>query len=105
NFRHYAEGQAGAEGCRDGSFRAGGRVSRAGAFPIGIDVDHFAEMASRASEEVAIDELRRKVLGRRQIIGVDRLDYSKGLPDRFKAFGRLLERHSEIHKKVTLLQI
>jgi trehalose 6-phosphate synthase len=62
-------------------------------------------MASRASEEVAIDELRRKVLGRRQIIGVDRLDYSKGLPDRFKAFGRLLERHPEIHKKVTLLQI
>jgi trehalose 6-phosphate synthase len=105
NFRHYAVEQADATVGKDGSFRADGHISRAGAFPIGIDVDGFAEMASRASEEVAIDELRRKVLGRRQIIGVDRLDYSKGLPDRFKAFGRLLERHPEIHKKVTLLQV
>jgi trehalose 6-phosphate synthase len=105
NFRHYAVELADATVGKDGSFRADGHISRAGAFPIGIDVDGFAEMASRASEEVAIDELRRKVLGRRQIIGVDRLDYSKGLPDRFKAFGRLLERHPEIHKKVTLLQV
>ncbi|MBN9074628.1 MAG: alpha,alpha-trehalose-phosphate synthase (UDP-forming) [Rhizobiales bacterium 65-79] len=105
NFRRYAEEQAGATTREDGSFKAGEHSFRARAFPIGIDVDQFAEMASRASEEVAIDELRRKILGRRQIIGVDRLDYSKGLPDRFKAFGRLLERHPEIHKKVTLLQI
>jgi trehalose 6-phosphate synthase len=105
NFRRYAEEQAGAEANRDGLFKVGRHAFRAGAFPIGIDVDSFAELASRASEEVVIDELRRKVLGRRQIIGVDRLDYSKGLPDRLKAFGRLLERHPEIHKKVTLLQI
>jgi trehalose 6-phosphate synthase len=105
NFRRYAEEQSGAEASDDGFFKAGGRVFRAGAFPIGIDVESFAELASRASEEIAIDALRRKVLGRKQIIGVDRLDYSKGLPDRFKAFGRLLERHPEMQKKVTLLQV
>jgi trehalose 6-phosphate synthase len=105
NFRRYAEEQAGVRASDDGLFRAGGRSFRAGAFPIGIDVDHFAGLACTASEEVAIDALRRRVLGRRQIIGVDRLDYSKGLPDRFKAFGRLLEKHPEMQKKVTLLQI
>jgi trehalose 6-phosphate synthase len=105
NFRRYAEEQAGAQASDDGLFKTGGRCFRAGAFPIGIDVDQFAELAGKASEEIAIDTLRRKVLGRRQIIGVDRLDYSKGLPDRFKAFGRLLEKHPETQKKVTLLQI
>jgi trehalose 6-phosphate synthase len=105
NFRHYAEEIAGAETGDDGLFKANGRSLHAGAFPIGIDVDHFEQLAARASEDVTIDAMRRKVLGRKQIIGVDRLDYSKGLPDRFKAFGRLLERHPETQKKVTLLQV
>jgi trehalose 6-phosphate synthase len=105
NFRRYVEEQVGIEALQDGRFRIGSRSFRAGAFPIGIDVDLFAKLARNGSEEVAIDELRRKVLGRKQIIGVDRLDYSKGLPDRLKAFGRLLERHPEVQKKVTLLQI
>jgi len=49
--------------------------------------------------------MRRKVLGRRQIIGVDRLDYSKGLPERMKAFRRLLEHHPQLEKSVSFLQI
>ncbi len=105
NFRRYIEDHVGAEAVDDELFKAGPRVFRAGAFPIGIDVDYFATLASKVSEEVTIDEMRRKVLGRKQIIGVDRLDYSKGLPDRFKAFGRLLELHPEMQKKVTLLQV
>jgi trehalose 6-phosphate synthase len=105
NFRRYVEEQVGLEAIGEDLFSFGGHTFRTGAFPIGIDVDHFEKLARNSSEEVAIDEMRRKVLGRKQIIGVDRLDYSKGLPDRFKAFGRLLERNPEMQKKVTLLQI
>ncbi|HVW56507.1 MAG TPA: alpha,alpha-trehalose-phosphate synthase (UDP-forming) [Rhizobiaceae bacterium] len=105
NFRRYIEENSGAEELADGSMRIGGNSFRAGAFPIGIDVDQFAEMAEKGSDEVAIDHMRRQMLGRKQVVGVDRLDYSKGLPDRFKAFERLLETHPDMHKKVSLLQI
>ena len=105
NFRRYIEENSGAEELADGSMRIGGNSFRAGAFPIGIDVDQFAEMAEKGSDEVAIDHMRRQMLGRKQVVGVDRLDYSKGLPDRFKAFERLLESHPDMHKKVSLLQI
>jgi trehalose 6-phosphate synthase len=105
NFRRYIEENSGAEELADGSMRIGGNSFRAGAFPIGIDVDRFAEMAEKGSDEVAIDHMRRQMLGRKQVVGVDRLDYSKGLPDRFKAFERLLESHPDMRKKVSLLQI
>lgn len=75
------------------------------AFPIGIDVDDFAAMASRATEEIQIDRIRRGILGRKQIIGVDRLDYSKGLPERMRAFERLLTLYPERQKAVSYLQI
>src|SRR5690606_8214303 len=74
-------------------------------FPIGIDTAGFAAMARQADEAVQIDLMRRKILGRKQMIGVDRLDYSKGLPERMRAFGRLLEQHPELEKAVTFLQI
>jgi trehalose 6-phosphate synthase len=62
-------------------------------------------IASQHSDDVQIDAMRRSLLERQQIIGVDRLDYSKGLPDRMKAFSRLLELHPEHMKKVSFLQI
>ena len=105
NFNRYAEEHVGIRVHPDGTFRFRGHTTRAAAFPIGIDADAFAEMAATPSDEVQIDAMRRAVLQRRQIIGVDRLDYSKGLPDRMKAFARLLERHDEHMKKVTFLQV
>ncbi len=44
-----------------------------------------------AQEQVKLQSMRQKLLNRKTIIGVDRLDYSKGLPDKFRAFERLLE--------------
>jgi trehalose 6-phosphate synthase len=82
-----------------------GRSVRVGAFPIGIDVDRFHGYAFSApgSHEFA---RMRGVLGERdQFIGVDRLDYSKGLLRRMDAFGRYLERHPKAHGKVILLQV
>ncbi|WP_114240455.1 alpha,alpha-trehalose-phosphate synthase (UDP-forming) [Dyella sp. C9] len=91
---------------RDGRLRTeAGRVFRAEAFPIGIDTPRVAEAASHADEHEEIHQLRQSLQGRALIIGVDRLDYSKGLPERFHAYARLLERSPQLHRKVSFLQI
>ena len=81
------------------------RRFRAGVFPIGIDTRHVAEAAGRSVSLEEIEHLRASLEGRALIIGVDRLDYSKGLPQRFDAYARLLERTPELHRKVSFLQI
>lgn len=65
---------------------------RSDAFPIGIDVAAIASTAQANEARVAGHDLRASLSGRRLAIGVDRLDYSKGLPERFKAFERHLQR-------------
>ena len=82
-----------------------GRLFRAAAFPISIDTAGIAEAARRAVAHKEISQLRSSLQGRALIIGVDRLDYSKGLPQRFQAYARLLERAPELHRKVTFMQI
>jgi trehalose 6-phosphate synthase len=89
----------------DGSFSAFGRHSRAGAFPIGIETDEFAELAKAAAESPETKRLKESLPGRALVIGVDRLDYSKGLPARFDAFYQLMELYPEHINKVTFLQI
>lgn len=80
------------------------RELRIGAFPIGIDYNSYAELA--ASESVAQRALHfRESLRNRQIIlGVDRLDYTKGIPNRLMAFKNALQRFPELRQKVTLVQ-
>lgn len=89
----------------DGRFAAFGRQSRAGAFPIGIETDEFAEIAHAAADAPETKRLRQSLTGRELVIGVDRLDYSKGLPARFDAFQQLLSQYPEHCRKVTMLQI
>ena len=84
---------------------AGGRRLRAGAFPISIDTAHIAEQAREAIEKPSVRRLRDSLSGRALAIGVDRLDYSKGLPERFRAFERYLKRHPEQLGHLTYLQI
>lgn len=64
----------------NGSAEMNGRTVLSRCFPIGIDVDSIARMANEAAEDVQIDSMRRQILGLKQIIGVDRLDYSKVFP-------------------------
>lgn len=73
--------------------------------PIGIDARAFARQAKRSAHSQATKRLDESMQGRALIIGVDRLDYSKGLPNRFDAFGRLLDRFSEHRLKVSYLQV
>ena len=84
---------------------ADGRRFRGGAFPIGIDVPTLADLARRAMARPAVRRLRESLTGRALAIGVDRLDYSKGLPERFRAFERHLERHRDHSGRITFLQI
>ena len=105
NFRHYLQEYSAAEFLDVGRIRTSGREVLAGRFPIGIDVDSFRGLAKEASEGIQIDMMRREILGRKQIIGVDRLDYSKGLPARLESFRQLLTQHPELEKAVTFLQI
>jgi len=76
----------------------GDRTVQVGAFPIGIDFDGFA---NQAREAPSTPEAGRE----RIVLGVDRLDYTKGIPERVLAFERLLERHPEHRERVVLLQI
>jgi trehalose 6-phosphate synthase len=81
------------------------RRIRAGVFPIGVDVKAIAAESSATSGADAVKRMVRSVGRRKLVIGVDRLDYSKGLVERFEAFHRFLKSQPDSHGKVTLLQI
>ncbi len=84
---------------------AKGHRLHAGAFPISIDTARIAEQAANAVGKASVKRLADSLSGRLLAIGVDRLDYSKGLPERFRAFGCYLERHWEQLGRLTFLQI
>ncbi|MBV8703119.1 MAG: trehalose-6-phosphate synthase [Acetobacteraceae bacterium] len=73
--------------------------------PIGIDAEAFARMAAASSRGAESQRLRASLGERKLAIGVDRLDYSKGLLSRLDAFGRLLEHYPHHHRNVSFLQI
>jgi trehalose 6-phosphate synthase len=85
--------------------RAFDRTLRSGVFPIGVDPEAIADMAAKAAKSRTARRLREGLQGRRLIIGVDRLDYSKGLEHRFKAFARFLQSYPAQRNQVRLLQI
>lgn len=85
-------------------FPGGGRC-RVRAFPIGVDPESIASQAQEAIAREDVRRLDRSLEGRKLVIGVDRLDYSKGLPHRFKAFASFLDRHQEWRSRVSYLQI
>ena len=97
-FRNHPE----AEVFLDGRIKFRSRVFSVRSFPIGIDVEAFAGAAGHST-----GDRERLALGaaERLIIGVDRLDYSKGLPNRLLAFGRYLEDRQNDDPRTTMLQI
>jgi trehalose 6-phosphate synthase len=103
-FRDHVERACGGRS-RGDTVTAFGREIRVGAFPIGIDVDRFQRYAFTAPGSHEYARMRVVLRGRDQFIGVDRLDYSKGLLRRMDAFGRYLESHPKAHGKVILLQV
>ncbi|HMB73288.1 MAG TPA: trehalose-6-phosphate synthase [Gammaproteobacteria bacterium] len=95
----------GGEVLPDGRVSAFGRTFRAEVFPIGIDVDDCATLAGKYTRHSRVRRLARSVGDRQLIIGVDRLDYSKGLELRFRAFEKLLANYPNTRGTVSFLQI
>lgn len=81
-----------------GRVEQGERTVQVRAFPLGIDFDLHESLATEASTEAVRP-------GEKLILGVDRLDYTKGIPERIRAFARLLERYPEHRERVVLLQV
>jgi trehalose 6-phosphate synthase len=79
--------------------------SRIAVFPIGIDPEKFAQQAAKAVSHPDVSRLRRSLNGEKLAIGVDRLDYSKGLTNRINAFDRMWTLQPALCRTVSLLQI
>lgn len=75
------------------------------AIPVGINAAPFASLAKIQSFTPETRRLEESLVGRRLIIGADRLDYSKGLPQRFEAYAELLADHAEYREKISFLQV
>ena len=105
HFSRYVGEEAGAETLSKNQFRAFGRTVQAQAFPIGIDVDEFAALTHGKEAREMFERMKDEYSRRRLLLGVERLDYSKGLPQRLRAFRKLLQKYPENLKSATLIQI
>jgi trehalose 6-phosphate synthase len=87
------------------TLKVGKRAVRLGAFPIGIDFEEFATQAMTPQVTERARLVQEDTRNRKLILGVDRLDYTKGVPDKLKAFRMGLARFPELQRRVTLIQI
>ena len=104
-FESYVLGDAGGTWAEDGRLSAFGRTLRAGAFPIGLDVEDFQSLAASPIATRAYDRIAANSIFRTLILGVDRLDYSKGLEERLLGFEKFLIDHPDLRREVLYLQI
>ncbi len=105
SFHHYVTREMGGTVDPDGTVHVDGRTVRTGAFPIGIDVGEFDELMTRPDALEAQRTLRASADGKKVIIGVDRLDYTKGLVERFEGYRHFLEEKPAWQHRAFLLQI
>ncbi|GBG69703.1 hypothetical protein CBR_g4535 [Chara braunii] len=89
----------GVENCQTGA------ITRVAAFPIGIDPDRFVEAVDDEAVKSYIAELRARFAGKKVMLGVDRLDMIKGIPQKLLAFEKFLEEHPDWGDRVILVQI
>jgi trehalose 6-phosphate synthase len=104
NFADYLQQQLRLTG-NDNVFTTNQGATRLACFPIGIDVEQFAEQAVASANQPEATRLRSSLQGSKLVIGVDRVDYSKGLLNRLRAFDRLLQCQPGLKRAVTFLQI
>ncbi len=104
-FHDYVEREMGGTIGENGDVTVGGRTIKAIACPIGIDAKEFIANANGPKAKATHDRMVESVTGRDLIVGVDRLDYSKGIEERFNGYQRFLETRPEMRTNVSLLQI
>ncbi|CAH2605013.1 Trehalose-6-phosphate synthase [Rhodovastum atsumiense] len=105
NFAAAAQVLAGAMRGPGNSLFFGGRRIRLGVFPVEIEARSFAARAAEMAESPAVRRLRRDLEGQRLILGVERLDPTKGLLQRLVGLRRLLEKRQDWRGHLTMLQI
>ena len=105
SFHHYVTRELGGKVAADGTVTVGNRKVKTAAFPIGIDFAEFDEALASEETRAAYGTLKRSAEDKKMIIGVDRLDYSKGLEERFQGYRRFLEENHEWRGRVSFLQI
>lgn len=105
HFTRYVRNEGSAEELEDGRVRAFGATVVVRAFPIGIDVDEFTRLSNAPEAVETCERMREEYSRRRLLMGVDRLDYSKGLPHRVRAYRELLDRYPENRNSATLIMI
>ncbi len=89
----------------DDGTRESGQPSRIGVFPLGVDVSMHQDLAKTPERAQRVAELKKEFRDRKIVLGVDRLDYTKGIPLKIRAFRRLLETRPELRDKVVLVQL
>ncbi len=105
NFGRYLSSQ-GALMSRDGfTYDFNGRLVRIATFPVSIETASFTKAARRSARSAFVREVTDSLTGRKLVIGVDRLDYSKGIIHRMEAFERFLRAYPDKRSQVTYLQI
>jgi len=104
NFARYLAKELGMPSHMSLRLGSGERAMRIGTFPVGIETRQFTRLARRAVRTQLVEQVIQSVQGA-LMIGVDRLDYSKGITLRLEAYERFLAAHPEWHRKITYLQI
>ncbi|MDD3799196.1 MAG: trehalose-6-phosphate synthase, partial [Novosphingobium sp.] len=106
SFLHYCAKELGAQVDEvSGRIELDGRVTVAKAYPIGIDYDHLMAQADTEAAQVAERRIVTSTRNRTAMIGVDRLDYSKGLPERIDAIGAFFDKYPERVQDLVYIQI
>jgi trehalose 6-phosphate synthase/phosphatase len=85
--------------------RVADREVHLGVFPMGVDASRFAALAGDAEVEARVRDIRRDAAGRQIVLGIDRLDYTKGIPRRLHAIERLLLRAPDRRDQVRFIQV
>ena len=104
-FASYIAREAGGQASSDGAVAAFGRVLRAGVYPIGVHAEAVRAEAELPANRCEASRLRADLAGKLLVLSVDRLDYAKGLRQRFQAFERFLENHPSSRGQVVFTQI
>jgi trehalose 6-phosphate synthase len=105
NFSRYLSGECNMPSRDPRTFIAGQRVVKLGAFPVGVETAEFNRLARRTVRSAFVKDVLDSLSQRAMIIGVDRLDYSKGIGLRMEAFERFLADYQQWRGAVTYLQI
>ncbi|MEX2593643.1 MAG: bifunctional alpha,alpha-trehalose-phosphate synthase (UDP-forming)/trehalose-phosphatase [Anditalea sp.] len=107
DMRHCLSAMGRILGMRDesGYIQADNRLINVDAFPMGIDYDKFATAAKSEKTQNVVKRFKKYLGDQKLLLSIDRLDYSKGIPQRIKAFDALLRDHPEFHGKVSMIMV